>query len=98
MDVIVLTVEQKNDLIKSSTEHFKYKIEEKNKTLIKKGQSIQKIDLERAFKQIEENSNPTFEHQIKIGAKRLALYNFLKDCSNNNVDLKTIISDKLNKK
>jgi len=98
LDVIVLTVEQKNDLIKSSTEHFKCKIEEKNKTLIQKGQSIQKIDLERAFNQIEENSNPTFEHQIKIGAKRLALYNFLKDCSTNNVDLKTIISDKLNKK
>jgi N-glycosylase/DNA lyase len=98
LELLKLSIEEKHVLIAKSREHFKASIEKRNKDLTLIGRTIQRIDLARAFEQLERMNNPTFEWQIKIGAKRLAIHEFMINLSEKKVDLKQMIEEKLSDK
>jgi len=91
---IKLDNKQKSKLMSKSEEQFKANLIQRNKDLTMRGKSMAKLNLERSFKQIEEDSNPTFKNQIRIGAMRIAVYNFMK----NVVDQKVNFENEVNKK
>ena len=95
MKLLDLSVEQKNKLMKESQIQFRQNLIKRNRELTMKGKNIQKLDLNRAFEQLEQSSNPTFENQIKIGAMRIAVYNYIKKCVDDNFDLEKEINKKL---
>jgi hypothetical protein len=98
LGIITFTNKEKIELLKESRSAFRKTILDKNRDLTLKDRSIQKIDTTRAFKQLEEQNNPTFEHQVKIGAKRLALYKCLYQLAQEEVDIKQLIENKLSEK
>lgn len=94
-NLIELSNEQKNQLIKESEQQFRKNLISRNQELTLQGKTPMKIDLDRAFKQIEKGTNPTFKHQIKIGAMRIAVYNFMKSCVDNKLDLQKELNKKI---
>jgi hypothetical protein len=84
---------QKMDFVNESRNSFGTSVVKRNSDFAKKGKDFHKIDLDRAFEMIGEKSNPTFEHQIRVGAMRLALFHFLKDCAEQDIDLKEMIEN-----
>lgn len=97
LKLIQLTNEEKDELIEESKIQFRSNIIKRNTELINQGKSFLKIDLKRAFKEIEEKTNPTFQHQIRIGAMRLAVFNFISKCVEDKVDLENQIKTELKK-
>lgn len=95
MKLLDLSVEQKNKLMKESQIQFRQNLIKRNQELTMQGRTIQKLDLNRAFEQLEQSSNPTFENQIKIGAMRIAVYNYIKKCVDDNFDLEKELNKKL---
>jgi hypothetical protein len=91
---IKLDNKQKSELMSKSEEQFRANLIQRNKDLAMRGKSMAKLNLERSFKQIEEDSNPTFKNQIRIGAMRIAVYNFMKKV----VDQKVNFENEVNKK
>lgn len=96
--LIPYTVEEKMDFIHESRNAFGHSVVRRNSEFQKKGKDFHKIDIDRAFEMLEEKSNPTFEHQIRIGAMRLALYHFLHGCAEQDIDLMELIEQKLTEK
>jgi len=92
---INLDNKQKSKLMKKSEEQFRANLIQRNKDLTMRGKSMAKVDLERSFKQIEEGSNPTFKNQIRIGAMRIAVYDFMKNCVENKIDFESKVNKKI---
>lgn len=95
--LIPFTTEERLKMLEQSRNYFRRHLSNKNRELQAKGKHFHKINLERAFKQLEQNSNPTFEHQVKVGAKRIAVKNLLYQLAENEVDLKKVIDKRLSK-
>ena len=94
-NLIDLNNDKKNELMKESERQFRANLIKRNQDLTLQGKNILKVDLERAFEQIEQGSNPTFQNQIKIGAMRIAVYNFIKNCVEQEFDLEKEITNKI---
>lgn len=92
--VIYLTEEEKLEILNKSREHFKTSIKKENDKLYKQGKTFQLIDIEKAYKEIDGENNESYEAQIKIGARRLALFEFLKQMASQEADLKGLIEEK----
>jgi hypothetical protein len=92
---IDLNNDEKNELMKESEKQFRANLIKRNQDLSLQGKNILKVDLQRAFEQIEQGSNPTFQHQIRIGAMRIAVYNFIKNCVEQEFDLEKEITNKI---
>lgn len=95
LDMLKLSNEEKFALIDKSKAKFKATLSDRNNELLLKGKNFLKIDLKRAYVQIERGNNPTFEHQIKIGAMRLAIYEYIKDCVDRNFDFEEELNERL---
>ena len=92
---ILLSDEEKKQLMKRSENQFRANLIQRNKDLSRKGKSFAKVDLKRSFEQIEEGSNPTFKNQIKIGAMRIAVYDFIKNCVDKEIKFETEVNNKI---
>jgi hypothetical protein len=92
---IDLNNDEKNELMKESQKQFRANLIKRNQDLSLQGKNILKVDLQRAFKQIEQGSNPTFQNQIRIGAMRIAVYQFIKNCVEQEIDLEKEITNKI---
>jgi hypothetical protein len=93
--LIDLSNEEKQELMKESQQQFRANLIKRNQELVMQGKSQLKVDLERSFEQIEKGSNPTFKTQIRIGAMRIAVYNFMKSCVDNKLDLEKELNKKI---
>lgn len=95
MGFINLSNEEKQELMVESQKQFRANLIKRNQELVMQGKSQLKVDLERSFEQIENGSNPTFLTQIRIGAMRIAVYNFIKQYADENKDLPKEINQKI---
>jgi len=91
--VIPFTNEEKMEFMQESRNRFGTSIVRRNSEFTKQGKDFHKVDIERAFEMLEKQSNPTFEHQVRVGAMRLALFHFLNSCAEQDIDLKQVIDD-----
>lgn len=95
LGIINLSLDEKNQLLEQSEGQFRSNLIQRNQDLTLQGKSFLKADLERAFEQIEQGSNPTFQTQIRIGAMRIAVYNCLKNFVDKEIDFENEINTKL---
>lgn len=95
MGLIDLSNEEKQQIMLESQEQFRANLIKRNQELVMQGKSSLKVDLERSFEQIEKGSNPTFKTQIRIGAMRIAVYQFIKKYVDEQKDLEKEINQKL---
>ena len=93
--ILSLSLDEKKQILEQSEGQFRSNLIKRNQELTLQGKSILKADLKRAFEQIEQGSNPTFQTQIRIGAMRIAVYNCLKHYVENEIDFENQINTKL---
>ena len=59
------------------------------------GKVYHKIDLKKAFQEIELNSSKDYQISINMTAKKIALKVFIDNCIEQNINLETLINEKL---
>jgi ribosomal protein S13 len=95
LGLIDLSNQQKFDLMKETRGKLKRTFANRNHDLSLKNRNIQRIDLGRAYQQLDDKTNPTFENQVLVGAMRLAVFNYMKECVENKIDLRNLIETKI---
>lgn len=95
LNLISFSEEEMKDIFSESRQNYKNHLKKKNRKLRDRGQTVQQINLERAFGQLQDMSNPTFEYQIKVGAKRIAIFRYLYRLAKEEIDLKELIDAKI---
>mgnify|MGYP001139073957 CR=1 FL=1 len=98
LGIIPFTTEQKIELMSESRVAFRKTVLNKNRKLTLKDREVQKIDTTRVFKELDEQSNSSMEHQVRVGAKRLAIRKFLYELAEEEIDLKELITSKMAEK
>lgn len=95
LGLIKFTVDEKITMLKESRIAFEKKLERRNREIETKDRTIHKLNMSRALEQLEHQSNPTFEFQVKVGAMRIAIYKFMTQLAAEEVDLKELIDEKM---
>ena len=93
--IINFSIQEKENIISESKIKFKLDLAKRNEELNNLGKVYQKIDLTKAFDELERESNKDYETQIKILAKKIALQRFIENCAYDNIDLENIINQKI---
>jgi len=93
--LINLSLKDKNEIFNQSKISLKNELINKNDDLKRLGKTFQKLDLEKAFSEIELGGNKDFNNQLIVISKKLALKKFIQDCKLSNIDLEKLITNKL---
>lgn len=95
LGIINLSKDEKNEILSESRVQLKLELTERNEQLNKLGKTYHKIDLKKAFNEIELESNKDYETQVIMLAKKNALKKFIQSCAETEVDLENLINEKL---
>jgi hypothetical protein len=93
--LINFSSKEKNDIFNESKISLKNEVIKKNDDLKRLGKTFQKLDLEKAFSEIELGANKDFNNQLIVISKKIALKRFINDCKLSNVNLYELITNKL---
>jgi len=97
LGLIDISKEQKEKILKESRNQLKIELSDRNEQLNKLGKTYHKIDLKKAFQEIEFESNKDYETQVIMLAKKNALKHFIETCAEKDIDLEVLINEKLKK-
>lgn len=98
LGIINLSKEEKSEIINQSRVQLKLELTERNEELSRLGKTYHKIDLKKAFQEIELESNRDYETQVIMLAKKNALKKFIETSAEKGitgVDLEVLINQKL---
>lgn len=95
LGIINFSKDEKNEILSESRVQLKLELTERNEQLNKLGKTYHKIDLKKAFDEIELESNKDYETQVIMLAKKNALKKFIQACAEKSVDLENLINKKL---
>ena len=95
LGIINFSKDEKNEFLKQSRVQLRIELSDRNEQLTKLGKTFHKIDLKKAFQEIEYESNKDYETQIIMLAKKNALKKFIETCADTEIDLENLINEKL---
>ena len=95
LKLINLSKIEKSNIINESKNQLKIELTERNENLSNMGKVYHKIDLKKAFQEIELNSSKDYQISINMTAKKIALKVFIDNCIEQNINLETLINEKL---
>jgi hypothetical protein len=98
LGLLVLEPADKVLLMDKSRMDLKREIKAEDNKLRRKGRKYQRIDIPRAMKSIEDETNPQYEDRVKFGAMKKAVYDYLYGLAEEDVDLKELIDGRLAEK
>jgi hypothetical protein len=95
MGLILYSNEEKLDMLNKSREQHLYELRKKNRKLENQGKVFQKSDYQKMKEKILNGQDKSFEEQVKSGAMRIALSEYMKQCIDCDVDLELLLNVKL---
>lgn len=93
--LISFNEEEKAEILKESTSQLKIELANNNDRLNSLGKVYHKIDLKKAFQDIENRTSKDYNTQLYILAKKNALKRFIDYCVVSGVNLSNLINDKI---
>lgn len=94
LNLISLLEDEKAEIINQSKNQLKIELSQRNEDLIKLGKVYHKIDLKKAFQEIELDGKD-YQTRVYMIAKKIALQRFINTCVEEDTDLETLINEKL---
>lgn len=94
LNLIELSKDEKDNILNQSKNQLKVELSERNENLSKLGKVYHKIDLKKAFQEIELDGKD-YQSRIFMIAKKIALQRFIDNCIEEDIDLETLINEKI---
>lgn len=94
LNLISLLEDEKVEILNQSKNQLKIELSQRNEDLIKLGKVYHKIDLKKAFQEIELDGKD-YQTRVYMIAKKIALQRFINTCVEEDTDLETLINEKL---
>jgi hypothetical protein len=95
LEIISISKDEKEQILNQSKNQLKVELSERNENLSKLGKVYHKIDLKKAFQDIELDESKDYQTRIVTIAKKIALKRFIDTCIETDLDLETLINEKL---
>jgi len=93
--MISISKDEKQEILNQSKIQLKTELSVRNEDLGKLGKVYHKIDLIKAFQEIELDISKDYQTRIVMIAKKIALQRFIDNCIEEDTDLETLINEKL---
>jgi hypothetical protein len=95
LEMISISKDEKQEILNQSKIQLKTELSVRNEDLSKLGKVYHKIDLIKAFQEIELDISKDYQTRIVMIAKKIALQRFIDNCIEEDTDLETLINEKL---